>query len=136
MQSETIRDDAGNDGSIVHQLSELYDEGVEINLLNEQGTPRYTPKQWGMLMRYADFIEDVAPEFLKTEFQVFAPHYAGTVDRLAIIDGETFVLDIKTSKSVHPSHWAQTAAYARALEAEGTKIDGIAILHLQSATRA
>ncbi|MBM3229987.1 PD-(D/E)XK nuclease family protein, partial [Candidatus Parvarchaeota archaeon] len=139
--SEDIRDEAGNDGSVVHQLTEWYDEGQEINLLNAQNEPKYSAKQWGLFLRYVDFMETIQPEILQSEFQVIGPDFAGTVDRLIRIDGKTYLLDIKTSKQVHQSHWCQVAAYACLFLNEynancsGVYIHGLAILHLQSQTR-
>ena len=36
-ESDNIRDEAGRRGSIVHDLTERYDNGEEINLMNESG---------------------------------------------------------------------------------------------------
>jgi hypothetical protein len=43
--------------------------------------------------------------------------YAGTIDRLALIDGEAWLLDLKTSAGPHPSYGVQLAGYAELLAA-------------------
>lgn len=44
--------------------------------------------------------------------------YAGTLDILAKIDNELWLLDVKTSKKLYPEFRMQTAAYAKAFEEE------------------
>ena len=53
--ADSIRDEAGRRGSIVHELTEQYDMGEEINLVSEYGSPRYKILEWAMLGRYVEF---------------------------------------------------------------------------------
>lgn len=66
-------------------------------------------------------------ELIASEVTVFHPEYdyAGTFDLLVRLNGEVWLLDIKTSRNTWDEHWAQLAALAKApvfLEqvAEGT----------------
>src|SRR4051812_21676187 len=46
--SDEIRDEAGRKGSNVHSLTERYDKGEEITLLNEDGNIPMSIKEWSM----------------------------------------------------------------------------------------
>ncbi|MFN9898091.1 MAG: hypothetical protein ACK55Z_04690, partial [bacterium] len=55
--ADTIRDEAGRRGSIVHELTEQYDSGIECSFISEQGFPKYKMLEWSMFERYVDFIQ-------------------------------------------------------------------------------
>jgi len=137
-KSDEIRDAAGKRGSAVHQLTEDYDNGLECNLLGENGQPNYSMEEWAMFERYVDFTKTLKPTHQLIEQQVLSSRlqFAGTIDRVAVINGKKYVLDIKTSNGVYNSYWLQVAAYQQALLKE-TKIktDGVAILWLNAKTR-
>lgn len=61
---------------------------------------------------------EAAPTWTHIEAQSFhkVMRYAGTVDRVGIIAGEEWVIDIKTSIQSHAVWGLQTSAYAQALE--------------------
>jgi len=62
--------------------------------------------------------------------------YAGTIDRVIKMEGETILLDIKTSNAIYPSYWLQLAAYRSLLmNAAGARVDKVAILWLNAKTR-
>ena len=44
--ADTIRDEAGERGSTVHKLTERYDEGEEVMLINENGHIDYKLLEW------------------------------------------------------------------------------------------
>lgn len=145
--ADDIRDEAGRRGSIVHGLTEIYDTGGEVNLMNEDGTPRYKLKEWAMLERYVDFRKRHPARIHAIELNMVseALGYAGTLDRVMTIGGITYLIDIKTSAAVHPHYWLQQAAYERLLVSTGMIAglfpDGpvpeikLAILWLNAATR-
>ena len=148
-KADEIRDAAGRRGSNVHQLTEDYDNGLECNLLDDNGKPKYSLEEWNMFERYVDFSKMYKPEHLLIE-QTFVNGslgFAGTLDRICVIDGKTYVLDIKTSNGIYNSYWLQLAAYemlylnafpsldaAQKLNLPAT-IDGVAILWLNAKTR-
>jgi hypothetical protein len=62
--------------------------------------------------------------------------FAGTIDRLAWLDGKLTLIDIKTSNNIHDSYWLQLAAYAALVHVlTSYRIDQVAILHLNAKTR-
>jgi len=138
-KADEIRDAAGRRGSNVHYLTEQYDKGFECRLLDEQtGQPLYSMEEWAMFERYVDFTQSLQPTHQLIEQQVLSSRlqFAGTIDRVCLINGKRYVLDIKTSNGVYNSYWLQVAAYQQALLKE-TKIktDGVAILWLNAKTR-
>lgn len=143
-KADEIRDAAGKRGSAVHQLTEDYDNGVECTLLDEYGKPRYSLDEWSMFERYVEFSVNHKPEhhLIEQTFIGGGLGFAGTIDRVCTIDGKTYVLDIKTSNGIYNSYWLQLAAYrelymkcASKLSSSLPKVDGVAILWLNSKTR-
>ncbi|MFB7823865.1 hypothetical protein [Streptomyces hydrogenans] len=91
---------------------------------------------------FREFLDAMQPEFLHLEETVWSDseRYAGSFDAIAIIDGETVVLDWKTSKDVYDSVSLQLAAYRyadriiRASDGESLpvpEITGGAVLHVR-----
>lgn len=99
-------------GTNVHLACELDDEGA---LDEESLDPEYVP----YVCAWRKFREDFQPDFIGTEQRVFNEklRYAGTYDRLAIIDLRIILIDIKTTKANMPSLPAQLSAYAHCLPA-------------------
>ncbi|MFJ3248335.1 PD-(D/E)XK nuclease family protein [Streptomyces sp. NPDC086782] len=62
---------------------------------------------------FREFLDDVQPEFLYFEETVWSDthQYAGSFDAIAKVDGETVILDWKTSKSIYDSVALQLSAY-------------------------
>jgi hypothetical protein len=137
--ADAIRDEAGRRGSIVHSLTERYDAGEPINLLDNGGNIGYKLAEWAMFERYVEFRQLHPLEVLFSEINICNPAlgYAGTIDRVVDIDGQTVLIDIKTSNTVYDHYWLQLAAYRKlftALHGERT-IDAVAILWLNAKTR-
>ncbi|MFD5161032.1 hypothetical protein ACFWMJ_23635 [Streptomyces hawaiiensis] len=91
---------------------------------------------------FREFLQEVQPEFLYLEETVWSDthRYAGSFDAIAKVDGETVVLDWKTSKSVYDSVALQLSAYRYAdriiLAESGESVDvpemaGGAVLHVR-----
>jgi len=119
--ADEIRDEAGRRGSVVHGMTEALDYGGELTLMNEDGSPKYKLSEWGMLGRYAEFRERHPATIHAIELNMISAElgYAGTLDRVLTMDGQPYLMDIKTSGAVHNSYWLQQAAYIRLLG--GTK---------------
>lgn len=68
------------------------------------------------------------------ERKVYSRHhrYSGTLDAIGTIEGQVYLLDWKTSKSVYPEFRLQTAAYVAAYEEEhpGVVIQGRYIIQI------
>lgn len=141
--ADTIRDEAGVRGSLVHKLTEEYDAGEIVNLIDTDGKIRFKSTDWKLFERYVDFTKQVNPEILRTEFNIISPPYgtAGTIDRVCNLEVKKkigkYILDIKTSNAVHDHYWLQLAAYKRLYEWQfpDEKIDGYCILWLNAKTR-
>lgn len=140
--SDAIKEAAGAQGSNVHRMTEDYDKGLMVSLLNPLSNDQtWTLKEWAMFSRYVEFRKQVgdALKILAVEMQVIDIELreAGTLDRLITIGDKTLLIDIKTSNNVYPSYWLQLAAYRRMLERRQSlvKIDAVAILWLNARTR-
>lgn len=101
------RDRAANAGSEVHQLAEAIVRGHPVVVV-----PELAP----YLTSYQGFLDAFEPEFLAAEEMVAnaTEGYAGTLDAIARIAGEVWMLDIKTGKGLYPETAMQMAAYANA----------------------
>lgn len=123
-------------GSAAHDLFERQARGDVINL-------RHVHQDIKPHVRFFDeFLQAVQPEFLHLEETVWSDehHYAGSFDAIARIDGETVIVDWKTSKAVYDSVALQLSAYRYAnriiLSETGESIDvpamdGGAVLHVR-----
>lgn len=111
-------------GRKVHEASCLIDAGERVPRDIAEGIAGY-------IFAYKKFVSERRPDIRASEHIVLdaAAGYAGTVDRIAIISGEPWLLDIKTSSALHPELYdLQLYAYARAALLAGTVRLGI--LHL------
>lgn len=136
--SDEIRDEAGRRGSVVHELTEMYDAGTEISLLDNNGNVGYKLSEWNMLSRYAEFCNNHPFNIIHSEQNIVSDQlgYAGTIDRIIDVAGETWLVDIKTSNAIYQSYWLQVAAYKNMVEVElDMKIDKVGILWLNAKTR-
>jgi hypothetical protein len=136
--ADEILTEAGERGSFVHGVTERLDLGEEVSLITENNQMRCSALEWQMVGRYVNFVQRFSPAYEQIEIQVIDEELkeAGTIDRVMMLDGKRYIMDLKTSNYIWDTHWLQTAAYGRMYERiYGQKIDGIAILHLNSQTR-
>lgn len=126
------RDDAAIRGTDVHALAEQLVHGAEIDV------PEHLA---GYVRGYVDWLDRDQPEPILTECPVASRQwgYAGTFDLIATMRGETWLLDVKTSKGVYGSTLLQLVAYGGAefyIDADGNEqpmppIDRYGVLHVQ-----
>lgn len=136
--ADEIRDEAGRKGSAVHDLTERYDNGEEVSLLDENGYIGYKLAEWSMFEKYVEFRTRFETSIIHNELNVVSDLYkmGGTIDRVMKVKDDLLLLDIKTSNAVHPHYWLQLSAYKKLLlEKQDLKIDGVAILWLNAKTR-
>jgi hypothetical protein len=137
--SDNIRDEAGRRGSVVHNLTERYDNGEEVSLINNHGVIDFKISEWSMFEKYVDFRNRFPAEIFYQEKNIISEKlgFAGTLDRVMNIEGKTLLVDIKTSGAIYNSYWLQLAAYEQLLlEENGHNIlDGVAVLWLNAKTR-
>jgi hypothetical protein len=137
--ADTIRDEAGDRGSIVHKLTERYDAGEEVKLISETGSIDYKLVEWAMFERYVEFRRRFRINIIHSELHLLSDSlgFAGTLDRVIEFNGRLLILDIKTSNSLYDHYWLQMAAYEKLLAEvqPGLKIDGYCVLWLNALTR-
>jgi hypothetical protein len=135
--ADTIRDEAGKRGSIVHELTEQYDNGEEINFLNGSGSINFKLAEWAMFEKYVDFVKRYNPknDLMEANYINYDLGFAGTIDRVIEINGKKILMDIKTSNAMHESYWLQLAAYRELLRVNDVRVDEVAILWLNAKTR-
>jgi len=91
-----------------------------------------------MILKFYDFWTTHKPELISSEDFVWSDKhkYAGTADLVVKMNGEIWLLDIKTSNSVHKSFDLQLAAYAKGLEeSKGIKVERTGIIWLKAHSR-
>jgi hypothetical protein len=92
-----------------------------------------------MILSFVDFWTTHKPELHASEIHLLnhTHKYAGTCDLVMMIDGKRYLLDIKTSNSVHTSYNLQLAAYATAWNETypQEKIEEVGIIWLKSSKR-
>ena len=136
--SDIIANKAANEGTQVHNAVEAFLNGEEIQWLDENGSAKYSMDVWKMILKFADFWNTHKPELVAAEYHLFSDEYeyAGTADLIVRWMGNLWLLDVKTSNSLHTSYDLQLAAYATAWnETHNEKVTHTGILWLKANTR-
>lgn len=129
---------AGEEGTKVHTLIELYLTGMEIKLLDDKGNIKYDTNIWSMFLKFVEWWEEYKPEIIESEIYLSSDEMkiAGTTDLVCKINGEVWIIDFKTSNHLHKPYDLQLAFYAKAFEeCYQQKVDRIGILWLKSTKR-
>ena len=130
---------AGKEGTQVHEAAEKLVLGEEISWMDDYGNAKYSQIVWEMILKFADFWRTHKPELISTEQFIWSDKYkyAGTADLVVKMDGEIWLLDIKTSNSLHRAYDLQLAAYAKGMEeVRGQKIERTGIIWLKANSRS
>lgn len=136
--SEIIAAKAAEEGTQVHNAAEQLIQGQEIDWFDNNGVAKYNLDVWKMILKFAEFWNKYEPKLIATEYHIFSDkyEYAGTIDLIIELNNEIWLLDIKTSNSLHTTHELQLGAYAAAWnETHDTKVSKTGILWLKAATR-
>ena len=136
--ADIIARKAADEGTQVHDAIEKYLKGEKIQWLNEEGYSNYSMDVWKLILKFHDFWTTYKPTLIESEIHLFSDQYkyAGTCDLVVEIDGVRWLLDIKTSNSIHTSMDLQLAAYAQAWnETFEEKIEKTGIIWLKSSKR-
>ena len=136
--SDYIVKKAAEEGTQTHELCEAYLNGEELNFLDSNGRPQCNPDVWQMFLRFVEFWETFKPTLIETEVHLFSDELkvAGTCDLIVEINGELWLLDLKTSNQLQTTYELQTAVYGQCYEeCFGKKIDRYGILWLKSSKR-
>jgi hypothetical protein len=121
-ESQAIKEAAGTKGDKIHQGVYELSQGnvikIDSKLLNKDTgeAEEISLEEYEALMSFVAWTKEAKPKFLKSEFVVFndAQGYAGTIDMEVEIAGEKWIVDIKSSASIYPSHEIQLSAYKHA----------------------
>lgn len=107
---EGVRDASAETGNIVHGLCEQIANGevIDPSTLDVAIAP--------FIEAFYQFLSDWKPRYVEAEAFIVSKKfgYAGTLDAIVEINGENYVLDIKTGRSIHPEVALQLSAYANA----------------------
>lgn len=140
--ADYIVDQAAKDGTAVHNLIERYLDGEQLNYLDQNGNPTMHPDIWQMFLHFVEFWTKYKPTLIEKELLLFSDEMeiAGTTDMVCEIElngvVERWIIDHKTSNSLHTSQELQTAAYQKCYEeCYGIPIDRRGILWLKSSSR-
>ena len=136
--SDNIRDEAGRKGTRVHDLTERYDRGEEVSLMDNDGEFGVSMIEWGMLEKWIEFRDRFNPEINEIEVNILNQEIgiAGTRDRIITLNGKRLLVDIKTGTYIGKEAWLQLAAYRQIDGLNGLPLyDGIAIMHLNAKTK-
>jgi hypothetical protein len=137
--SEIIANKAAGEGTQVHQAVDAFLNGQEITWIDDYGNAKYNLDVWRMILKFADFWNTHKPELIATEYHLFSDEhkYAGTADLVVRMFDNIWLLDLKTSNSLHTSYDLQLAAYATAWnETHDEKVTHTGILWVKANTRS
>lgn len=129
---------AGDEGTQVHQAIEKYLDGEEINWIDDFGNVKYSLNVWKMILKFVDFWQTHKPTLVESEVHLFSDELkvAGTGDLIVEIQDKLWLLDIKTSNSLHYTYDLQLSVYRKAWdELYDRPIDNTGILWLKASTR-
>jgi hypothetical protein len=136
--SDIIASKASAEGTQVHNAVDRFLNGEEIQWIDEYGHAIYSLEVWKMILKFAEFWNTHKPELIATEYHLFSDNheYAGTADLIVRLNNQVWLLDVKTSNSLHTSYDLQLSAYAVAWnETHNTLIERTGIIWLKAATR-
>jgi len=136
--ADLIMKRAGKQGTQVHEACEKLILGEEVSWMDDYGNAKYSQIVWEMILKFYEFWNTYKPELISSEEFVWSDEfkYAGTADIVCKLNDQTWLLDIKTSNSIHKSYDLQLASYAKALEeSKGIKIDRTGIVWLKAHSR-
>ncbi|MCK9461622.1 MAG: PD-(D/E)XK nuclease family protein [Proteobacteria bacterium] len=132
------KDLAGEMGTAIHKWVEDYIKTGEVpNMPSYPDDAEFEKKVIQGVNAFLTWVEENDVKFIASEKFVYSKDhdFVGTLDIVAEIDGELYVLDLKTSNGVYDEMRLQVAAYLKADEEEsGVKYKGRWILRLSKET--
>lgn len=104
---------AAEEGTQVHQAIENLLKGEEVKWIEDNGYVNYSLDIWKMILKFQEFWSIHKPTLIESEIHLFSDQHkiAGTCDLVLEMNGEKWILDIKTSNSLHTTYDLQTSAY-------------------------
>jgi len=130
-EANRVRDEAAAWGTLIHEACYDLINGEVVDVSEWEDA-----KAIKKLLGFKRWYEETQPHITSIELAVTDGHaIAGQLDLVADIGGVTWVLDLKTSGDVYPSHHIQVAAYREAYNQQHGGADACGILHLKSTTK-
>jgi hypothetical protein len=123
-QAEAIKKAAGDRGSKVHTaIADLID-GKEVKMDAKYVNPstgqeeELSLEEYECIMSFVAWFKETNPRVVGREFIIWNDQYgyAGTVDFLAQIGNEYWIIDFKTGQSIWPEYTLQVSAYKHAIQ--------------------
>ncbi|MEM5853841.1 MAG: PD-(D/E)XK nuclease family protein [Candidatus Aenigmatarchaeota archaeon] len=121
-EAQALGDEASARGYKIHCGAGILLSGKELSLEDklprEWGDPEpeeIKPDEWEAFLSLKNWVESLENfEVVAVEYTAFneKEKYAGTIDLICRIDGQLYLIDLKTSKEVWPEHELQLSAYA------------------------
>lgn len=136
--------EASERGSHVHKAVEMIILGetldADTRVYNGQTgfEEELTTEEWEMIKSFVDWNEINKPVYLLSERTVLSKKYkfGGTLDIVAKIGDSSYLIDLKTSKNIYPSHRIQISSYKHALMEENPNAKNLKLAVLQLGYKA
>ncbi len=139
-ESEAIKQAAGNKGSKVHLAIADILQGKEVRIEakypNSEGIEEeLTLEECDCILSFVNWFQEVKPKVLAWETAIFSEinNYAGTIDFICEIDGQTWIVDFKTGQYIWPEYELQLSAYKRAVENGENFFHGVDVTNIKTA---
>ena len=111
--AQAVTEKSAEEGTLVHEVSQAILLGKD---------PEVDPSIKPAIDAFKKFLSEkniqTSPEYIERRIVHYDHRYAGTIDALALIDGQFGVMDIKTSQAIYRDYNLQTAAYMDSLKHE------------------
>ena len=128
--AEDVLKKAADRGTVIHSAIETWIDCEMDTIVNEEHR--------GYFDAFLAWYKSKNIDPFATEQKVYHKilKYAGTIDLIAMVDGELVIVDYKTSATItnelEGSYRMQLEAYRQALKTHGVNIEKAIILHLKS----
>lgn len=138
-ESEALKVAAGDKGSKIHKACEMLigKAGIKMEdkfMNNSSGNDEeLSVEEYEAICSFTAWANKYKPKFLMTESTVISEKFgfAGTIDCVAKIGDQIYIIDFKSSQYIWPSMEIQLSAYKQALREAGRKVDNIKLAILQ-----
>lgn len=140
-ESEAIKQAAGTKGSKVHLAIADILSGIEVRIDSKypnketEKEEELTLEECDCILAFKSWFDSVKPKVLAWETVVFSEihNYAGTIDFICEINGETWIIDFKTGQYIWPEYELQLSAYRRAIENGENFFTGVDVANIKTA---
>lgn len=128
------RDRSADIGTMLHSwIEEFLKAGLSKKSLPKKPV---NPEMRNAIDSFFEWTKKNKVKFIESERKIYSIKYkyAGTLDAFAVVGGKLAIIDFKTTNSIYPEMWLQTAAYQQAIQEElGKKVEKNIIVRLSKA---